>query len=160
VPVSGYSKPPREATINAMTAITKLIVDAHIDDLRRDAERAALRAQRRSSAVTDFPITIRRATKSDEPALAQLAALDSAPLPASPVLLGESNGQLRAALSLNDGATVADPFHATAAIVELLVTFAAQGQDGRGKVSRLRRRRRIRKLAVRRGHDQASAVLT
>jgi hypothetical protein len=146
-----------------MTEITKLLVDARISDLRRDAERAAARANavraRPAGAVTDTPITIRRATELDETALARLAALDSAPVPANPVLIAESNGQLRAALSLNDGTTIADPFHATAAIVELLLIFAAPSLERRGTASRLRRLRRIRKLAVRR-HNRTSAVLT
>jgi hypothetical protein len=148
-----------------MSEITKLIVDAHIDDLRREAERAAtrtaaVRARRVRSVVADTPVTIRRAAESDEPALARVAALDSAPVPASPVLLAESNGQLRAALSLSDGATVADPFHHTAAIVELLVAFAGQPRDGRGKARRFLRRRTTRRLAVARPHHRPGPVLT
>jgi hypothetical protein len=43
-----------------------------------------------------------------------------------PVLLGEVGGELRAALSLADGAVVADPFHHTVALVELLRARAKQ----------------------------------
>jgi hypothetical protein len=48
------------------------MVDAHISDLRREAERArtraaALRARRQNQDASDFQITIRRATESDEP---------------------------------------------------------------------------------------------
>jgi hypothetical protein len=143
-----------------MTEITKLIADGHIDDLRRDAERAALgsavRARRRRGAVTPFPVTIRPATESDGPALARLAALDTAPVPAGPVLLAESDGQLRAALSLDGGAIVADPFHRTAAIVELLVTSAAPGPGRRSTA----RRFRLGKLALRRRYRHSSAALT
>jgi hypothetical protein len=149
-------------TIKAMTEITKLVVDARVDDLRRDVERAATRAAalraRRRNAITDFPITIRRATESDEAALTRLAALDSAPVPASPVLLAESNGELRAALSLDHGAAVADPFHPTAAIVELLMALAAQDPSGRGALSRFRRRRRMRTRSARGRRNQATAL--
>jgi len=65
-------------------------------------------------------LTLRFAFPDDEAALARLAALDSSEAPAMPVLLGEVGGQLRAALSLADGAVVADPFHPTVALVELL----------------------------------------
>ncbi len=147
-----------------MSEIERLGVDAHIHDLRRDAERAAAgaaaaRARRRTRTVPDLPFTIRRAKESDEAALRQLAALDSRPVPAGPVLLAESNGELRAALSLTDGETVADPFHPTAAIVELLVAFAAPGRDGRTAPAR-RRRHSIGRLIVRSRHNQASAVRT
>ncbi len=71
-------------------------------------------------------ITVRRATDGDAPALSALAELDSArPLP-RPVLVAESGGQLRAALSLADGSAVGDPFHPTAGLVELLRVHAAQ----------------------------------
>jgi hypothetical protein len=49
------------------------------------------------------PITIRLATPDDQLALYRLAALDSAPsLPTGRVLLAEVDGDLRAALSLDD----------------------------------------------------------
>jgi hypothetical protein len=130
-----------------MSDLTKRLAHAHIEDLRRDADRfaarrAALAARGQSASAHDGPITIRRATVDDEPALADLAALDSARIPAGAVLLAESCGKLRAALSLEDGAAIADPFRPTAGIVELLVTWATQ--DARDRRTRLRRRRRVR----------------
>jgi len=104
---------------------------------------AAAAARRKTKPGLELPVTIRRATESDEAALARLAALDSAAVPAAPVLLAESNGELRAALSLRDGETVADPFHPTAKLLELLATFAAQGQDGRRSLMGGRRWRRL-----------------
>jgi hypothetical protein len=47
-------------------------------------------------------------------------------VPSAAVLVAEADGQLRAALSLRDGATIADPFHPTAATAELLTARAAQ----------------------------------
>jgi hypothetical protein len=79
-----------------------------------------------TTASLTTPITIRLATPDDQLALYRLAALDSAPsLPAGRVLLAELDGELRAALSLDDGAALADPFHPTLHIVELLRVHAA-----------------------------------
>jgi hypothetical protein len=71
-----------------------------------------------SDATT--PITIRLASAEDETALVRLAALDSRPRPAWPVLLAEENGEARAALSLHDDGHAADPFHPTAELLDLL----------------------------------------
>jgi hypothetical protein len=70
--------------------------------------------------TVEGPITLRCGEARDEAALARLAALDSARPPAPPVLLAEREGVLLAAISLADGAVVADPFKPTAALVELL----------------------------------------
>ncbi len=77
-------------------------------------------------------VTLRFAFPDDECALLRLAALDSSPSPRVPVLLAEAAGDLRAALSLADGAVVADPFHPTAELVELLLARASQlsARDG------------------------------
>src|SRR5947209_13494179 len=71
-------------------------------------------------------LTLRFGFPDDAAALDRLAALDSSEPPASPVLLGEVGGHLRAALSLADGSVVADPFHPTVALVELLHARARQ----------------------------------
>jgi hypothetical protein len=78
------------------------------------------------------PITIRLATPDDQLELYRLAALDSSPsLPTGQVLLAEVDGDLRAALSLDDGSAIADPFHFTLHIVELLRTHAAAATERR-----------------------------
>lgn len=74
-------------------------------------------------------VTIRPAFPDDAQALARLAALDSAPLPAPPVLLAEVDGEPRAALSIADGSAVADPFHPTVALLELLAARSRQLAD-------------------------------
>jgi hypothetical protein len=71
------------------------------------------------------PITIRLARAADHAALGALAQLDSAPVPAVPVLVAETGGDLLAAVSLHDGASVADPFRRTADVLELLHVRAA-----------------------------------
>jgi hypothetical protein len=69
------------------------------------------------------PITIRRAHP-EEPGVLRVAALDSARVPRSPLLVAEVDGEIRAALSLEDGSSVSDPFHASLDLVDLLRTRA------------------------------------
>jgi len=64
--------------------------------------------------------TIRPAYQADAVALERLAQLDSAVLPAAPLLIGELDGRIVAALSLSDGTAIADPFVSTAELVALL----------------------------------------
>ena len=71
-------------------------------------------------------VTIRHAFPDDELALVRLAALDSAEVPPQPLLVADVHGELRAALSLRDGSVIADPFHRTRPLVELLSSRAAQ----------------------------------
>jgi hypothetical protein len=71
-------------------------------------------------------ITVRFAASGDATALERLADLDSASLPADPLLIGERAGQPVAALSLSDGAVVANPFVASADVVALLQLRALQ----------------------------------
>ena len=65
-------------------------------------------------------ITIRQATSADAFALRRLAALDDRRALRGAVLLAEQAGDVRAALSLDDGRAVANPFAPTAALVEML----------------------------------------
>jgi hypothetical protein len=75
-------------------------------------------------------ISLRLAGPADGPALARLATLDSARALRGPVLVAETGGDLRAALSLGDGRAVADPFAPTADLVDLLRTRAALLRGG------------------------------
>ena len=82
-------------------------------------------------APTEHPtapaeIRIREATDADRPALERLAALDSRKLPRGRLLVAEVDGELRAALSLDEATFVADPFEPTADVVALLSMRAAQ----------------------------------
>jgi hypothetical protein len=111
--------------------LTKLMIEARADELRRAAARAGARREAgatraRDAEAADVAITIRPALPDDAAALARLADLDCAPVPAGAVLLAEANGELRAALSLCDGTSVANPFRPTEATVQLLVARAAQ----------------------------------
>ena len=65
-------------------------------------------------------VSIRAARGSDGPALARLAALDSALLPEGELLVAEADGELLAALEPGSGRHIANPFRPTADVVDLL----------------------------------------
>ena len=71
-------------------------------------------------------ITIRRSTPSDGAAITRLAALDDRPAPRGDALLAFVDGELRAAVPLERGSAVADPFHLTDDVLELLRLRAGQ----------------------------------
>jgi hypothetical protein len=79
--------------------------------------------------LTTPTISIRAATHGDGPALARLAALDSAPVPCGPVLLAEVDGRPQAALGIDDDRVIGDPFARTAELVELLRVHARATAD-------------------------------
>jgi hypothetical protein len=68
----------------------------------------------------NMSLTIRRATAEDALAVRRLAILDSAFPPTGEVLLAEQGKELWAALSLDTGAAVADPFRPSRDLVDLL----------------------------------------
>jgi hypothetical protein len=72
------------------------------------------------------PLTITHTMDTDNPSVWRLAALDDRRAPKGPALLAYVDGELRAAVGLTDGYAVADPFHHTAEIVELLRLQARQ----------------------------------
>jgi hypothetical protein len=95
--------------------------------------------------LTTPTVTIRHATPDDEIGLIRLAALDSAAgTPPRPLLLAEVDGELRAALSSRDGSAIADPFFATADLLELLRLQAGAGARKRSRRGRRERRLRLR----------------
>ena len=71
-------------------------------------------------------ITIRVATAADQAALRRLAVLDSAFPPTGEVLLAETGDELWAAVSVDNGHSIADPFRPSAELVELLRLRAAR----------------------------------
>jgi hypothetical protein len=73
----------------------------------------------------------------------RIAALDSTRVPAAPLLVAEVDGQVRAALSLEDGKAIADPFHASRDLLDLLRAHAAATRrPSSGLLARLRLRPR------------------
>ena len=65
-------------------------------------------------------ITITHSVEADADAIWRLALLDDRRPPHGPALLAYVGGELRAAVGILDGHVVADPFHRTADIVEML----------------------------------------
>jgi hypothetical protein len=105
-----------------MLTLNFLAAREHARDLHRAAERA--RADTGETPVTR--VTLRYAAAADAERLQLLADLDSALPPPGPVLVAEVDGRLRAALPLDGGAPIADPFHRGAELVELLRMRASQ----------------------------------
>lgn len=118
-----------------------LLARARTDDLYREAavaRRAAktrrparARGHRRSVRSADLTtpqqaVTLRQYSAEDHGPIARLVALGSSSPPPQPVVVAEVGGELRAALSLNDGSFVTDPFHLTQGVVELLRAYARQ----------------------------------
>jgi hypothetical protein len=87
-------------------------------------------------------VTIRMAAPADAAALSRLAELDSAPqLEPVPALVAEVRGELHAALAIDSGRAIADPFEPTAELVAMLAQRAEQlaaAQAPRRPVRRLR----------------------
>lgn len=71
-------------------------------------------------------LIIRMAVNADEKPLRRLAHLDSSRPLSGRALLAEQDGALIAALSLEDGAVIADPFRPSADAVTMLRVRAAQ----------------------------------
>jgi len=90
---------------------------------------------------TRTEIALRVLGHADREELERIAAVDSvAPLDGDLVLGAEMEGRLVAAISIPDGAVVADPFIRSAAAVELLRLRAAQlGATEHAEPSRMRR---------------------
>jgi hypothetical protein len=117
------------------------LVWAKVDDLRRAAAaRNLTQAQPGPPVAAEKSVTLRFGVPADDNRLARLAAVDSSNPPAQPILLAEVDGQLLAALALSDGAIVADPFHPTADLIDLLRARAHQLEG----VSPMRRSGRLR----------------
>jgi hypothetical protein len=71
-------------------------------------------------------LTIRSHRPADRVALERLAALDSRRLPHGDLVLGEVDGALLAAVRVEDGEAIADPFAPTADLVATLRLHAAR----------------------------------
>jgi hypothetical protein len=85
-------------------------------------------------------VTIRMATGADHRALRRLAAVDSTSFDGGPALVAEVGDELWAAVSLDDGATMADPFRPSG---ELLALLAERARQLRTPAAAPRRRRRV-----------------
>jgi hypothetical protein len=77
------------------------------------------------------PITIRDAVPADRGELRRLAELDSARLPGGPMVVGEIDGEVRAAYSVAERRAIANPFRRTAELVALVELHARQANRAR-----------------------------
>lgn len=71
-------------------------------------------------------ITIRSAAPRDAAAVRRLALLEEQPVPAGQTLVAEVDERVVAALAIEDGHAVADPFTASSDVIALLEFRAAQ----------------------------------
>jgi hypothetical protein len=93
-------------------------------------------------------ITIRAARPEDRTELARVAARDTHELPEGRLLVAKVGADVRAAISLEDGEIIADPFHRTAELVQMLkIRAGGTRPDHRGHIVGRRRSRR-RPLAL------------
>ena len=149
---------------------TYLVAHERINDLLREAEQArqageltsSLRSRPRGARARAAPslsagaVTLRFSRPADDRALEELAQLDCARPPQGPHLVAEVGGALRAAISLTDGVVIADPFHRTTAMVELLRARAGTPLSDRRAVRRTPTSL-MRRLVGRRKHSALTA---
>jgi hypothetical protein len=113
--------------------------------LRKSNEHAA--------RLWDADVAIRWAVQADAAAIARLAELEERPRPAGRMLVAQARGEVVAALPVDGGEALADPFRPSADTLELLAFRARQLRmpaearswtRGLGRIApRLRRARRL-----------------
>jgi len=96
----------------------------------------------------DRDVVIRRATAADREAIRDLATLDSAAPLRGDALVALVDGEPWAAISLDDGRAVADPFRPSAQASELLRVRAAHIAGADAAVRLHRRARRALRAAA------------
>jgi hypothetical protein len=102
---------------------SKELAEQHIDDLRREAHASRLPD---GWAGDDDGLTVRAATQRDSEAVRLLAALEGVSMPRGRVLVAQVGDDVVAALPLEGGGPLADPFRPSAHFVELLQLRARQ----------------------------------
>jgi hypothetical protein len=129
---------PAFALLLALERVEVLRADARPLFGRRRKQRDGLRAtfaralRGRSASVRpphpagDATVLVRAASPDDRGALAELAVLDDATVPPGRLLVAEVDGHVVAALGLESGTPLADPFRPAAEAIELLQLRAAQ----------------------------------
>ena len=107
-----------------------------------------------STTIHTDSLAVRRLDGDDRPALLRLAERDSTPVPTGELIGAEADGVLVAALSLDGGAVIADPFSPSADAVELLQLRATHLRSERA-VRPVRGRLRRVLAGLSRGHAHA-----
>ena len=93
-------------------------------------------------------ITIRTARAEDMREIARVAGRDTHELPEGALLVAKVGSDVRAAISLEDGSVIADPFHRTAELVQMLKIRAVAVRAARRSPIAPRRRSRQRPLSL------------
>lgn len=104
--------------------LTKILAAEHVERLRRDAR--VVRSPRGRRLVDARDVELRLCRVSDDPQLQQLAALEGRPEPYGRLVLAVVRGRIAAAVPLNGGEPLRDPFARTAHLMPLLELRAAQ----------------------------------
>ena len=96
-----------------------------------------------TTVLSPSSVVMRAARGSDGDELRRLAQLDSKPAPRGEVLVAEVDGVIDAAIGLDDGTVIANPFKPTAGLIALLELRAGRAKRQkarRGLAERLRLR--------------------
>src|SRR3982751_3497292 len=130
--MTSYRGEARRPTV-WQTQIVDSLAREHVLDLRaamraaRGARSGRHRGRPPAPAGLGGEVRIRLATPADADAVRELAELDSRPAPTGDVLVAEVGGAVRAALPLDGGPPVADPFSPSRPLVALLALRAHLG---------------------------------
>ena len=134
-----------------MMTLDSSVAAAQISDRRAAAAAArAARAATSSPSVADVSgehVVLRRAQRQDANALDRLAALDGVRRPAGELMLAEVEGEILAAVPVEGGRAIADPFRPTADLVDLL-RARTRPLAGRAEIRGLRRLRPRLRLRI------------
>lgn len=98
--------------------------------------------------IDSAEITIRAARAEDRADLARVAGRDTHELPHGTLLVAKVGSDVRAAISLDDGTIIADPFHRTAELVAMLKIRATAVHSARQGQIALRGRSRHTPLSI------------
>ena len=102
----------------------KALIEAELfRQIENDRRRITRERAHRKAADT---VVIRSSSDADSTRLQRLAMLDSAPAPRGPMLVAERDGVLVAAVPMDGGRAIADPFEPTLGLVGLLELRRAQ----------------------------------
>src|SRR3954449_12037588 len=144
MPVADHRRGPLMMTLDSAVAT------AQISD-RRVAAAAARTARQATSSpsvagASRERVVLRPAQRQDAVALDRLAALDGVRRPAGELMLAEVDGEILAAVPVEGGRAIADPFRPTRDLIDLFHarTRLLGGRAEAGGLRRLRPRLRLR----------------
>jgi hypothetical protein len=107
--------------------VMRELAEGRMQDMRREqARRARIAPSRYGREQADPTIALRLCRVGDDPALAELAALEQRPVPEGQFVIAELDGRIVAALPLDGGPALRDPFVRTAHLQRLLELRVAQ----------------------------------